>query len=173
MYSHKSSDIWCITLTFAGIELTFLIIPPFSLDASSTLAPQIVCRPTSSGSSLNSIHRLRLRWAVRYHTGRQHFHTYLISNRFPTPMGFLAIRILPCSLSPNWTICNISPILHISYWLLSLIDLFPFRRSSGITVFIEFFIANKRCYSTYYPAAARWSWQAARKSYSEVEIRIR
>ena len=46
--------------SFAGIELTFMIIPPFSLDSSSTLAPQIVYRPTSSGSSLNCIHRLRL-----------------------------------------------------------------------------------------------------------------
>ena len=85
-------------LAFADIEITFLIIPSFSLDSSSTHAPKIVYRPTSSGSSLNSIHRLRLRRAVRYHPGSQNFDTRFIFTRLRMPMDFQAIRISIVSL---------------------------------------------------------------------------
>ena len=87
--------------TFAGIELTFMIILQFSLDSSSTHAPKIVYRPTSSGSSLNSIHRLRLRRAMRYHPGSQNFDTRFIFTRLCMPMDFQAIRISIVSLLSN------------------------------------------------------------------------
>ena len=87
--------------TFAGIEFTFLIIPSFSLDSSSPFTPMIVYRPTAWGSSLNSIHRLRLRRAVRYHPGSQHFDTCLIFTLLRLHMDFQAIRISIISLLSN------------------------------------------------------------------------
>ena len=92
---------WC-AWTFADIELTFMIIPPFYLDSSSSLAPQIVCRPTSSGSSLNSIHRLRLRRAVRYLSSYYHFYIHYTLPLFRIPTSFMTIWIFLWSFLPNW-----------------------------------------------------------------------